>query len=102
MRLLTEMIVVSVIGSKLRKSCARPVPKYAPSAHKDLGKVDHAVGASGQADAGEAEVAFDVAAVAGAVQPAVDDFTGGHGSGGDVLRGYVEGAEAFFYDLDTL
>jgi hypothetical protein len=65
------------------------------SAGEDLCKIDHAVGSPCQADAGETEIAFDITAVTGAMEPAIDHFAGAHGTGGNVLRCDVDGSEAF-------
>jgi len=72
---------------------ARSTHKYSPSAHKYLREIDHAVGSGSQADTCEPEVALDIAAVAGAVEPAIDDFTGAHGSGSDIFGCYMKMAE---------
>ena len=59
---------------------------------KNLRVIDHAVAAAGQADAGELEITFDISPVAGAVEPAVHYFAGGHLSGGNILRYQGDGA----------
>ena len=72
--------------------------RYARSTHKYLREIDHPVGAGSQADTGEAEVALDVAAMAGAVEPAIDDLTGAHWAGGDIFGRYMKMAQ-FCADL---
>ena len=76
--------------------------KYAPSTHKYLREIDHAVGAGSQADTGEAEVAFDVAAMAGAVEPAINDLTGAHWAGGDIFGRYMKMAQLCADLIDPL
>jgi hypothetical protein len=64
--------------------------KYARSTHKYLREIDHPVGADGQADTCKPEVAFDVASMAGAVEPAIDDLTGAHWAGGNIFGRYMK------------
>lgn len=61
-------------------------------AGKDLGEIDHPLPAPGEADAGEPEIAFDIPPMAGAVEPAIHYFPGGHLSGSHVLRYYPDRA----------
>ena len=69
---------------------ARSTHKYLPLTHKYLREIDHPVGAGGQADTCKPEVAFDVASMAGAVEPAIDYLTGAHWAGGNIFGRYMK------------
>jgi hypothetical protein len=76
--------------------------KYARSTHKYLREIDHPVGAGGQADSCKPEVAFDVASMAWAVEPAIDDLTGAHWAGGDIFGCYMKMPETRTDLIDPL
>ena len=73
---------------------ARSTHKYLHSTHKYLREIDHPVGAGRQADTCKPEVAFDVASMAGAVEPAIDDLTGAHWAGGNIFGRYMKMAKS--------
>ena len=64
--------------------------KYARSTHKYLREIDHPVGTGGEADTCKPEVALDIAAMAGAIEPAIDYLTGPHWAGGDIFGRHMK------------
>jgi hypothetical protein len=64
--------------------------KYARSTHKYLGKIDHPIGGLRQPNTGKPKVTFDIEAMTGTAQPAIDHFPRSHRPGSHIFRRYME------------